>query len=74
MARESGRTNYERTHGFHGKGSVPFHAVRFISTTGDALRPGIPKTVRGRPPLTLADPLGNKLYLGEPEPKPVHAD
>jgi hypothetical protein len=31
-------------------------------------RPGITKTFQGTPQLTLVDPFGNKLYLGEPEP------
>lgn len=31
-------------------------------------RPGITKTFYGTPRLTLLDPFGNKLYLGEPEP------
>jgi hypothetical protein len=30
-------------------------------------RPGITKTIHGTPQLTLVDPFGNKLYLGEPE-------
>lgn len=32
-------------------------------------RPGITKTYGGTPQLTLVDPFGNKLYLGEPDPK-----
>jgi hypothetical protein len=32
-------------------------------------RPGITKTFHGTPQLTLLDPFGNKLYLGEPESK-----
>jgi ribosomal-protein-alanine N-acetyltransferase len=31
-------------------------------------RPGITKTFHGTPQLTLLDPFGNKLFLGEPDP------
>jgi glyoxalase superfamily protein len=33
-------------------------------------RPGITKSIHGTPELTLVDPFGNKLYLGEPESTP----
>jgi hypothetical protein len=35
-------------------------------------RPGMTETIQGSPQLTLVDPFGNKLYLGEPEPTPAN--
>lgn len=36
-------------------------------------RPGLTKTFHGTPQITLVDPFGNKLYLGEPEPSPARS-
>jgi hypothetical protein len=51
---------------------VEFHGVEALHAELSAKaypywRPGITQTVHGTSQLTLLDPFGNKLYLGEPE-------